>query len=300
MTRRYMVALCGLSPKDARLVEIVLSRPMPGSSRRFAPLSGADAARADIAVIDLSSPHGESFHQRLREANPGIVPVYVSEHGTGGNSRYRIPARALLLQLQRVLELVATEALESSKVHAHPTSGSATPANPANPANPAAAAAASPGALYDPGRPAAGGDRRPLAALAVDDSETVRTQLVAGLERVGIQAHAVADAEGAINAMRVQSFDLILLDVVMPGIDGYELCRRIKQDAYSRGTPVIMLTSRSSPFDRARGALAGCDSYLTKPVTWTAFSAEVDRVLARHFRNDRNLMTARGYRAGGA
>jgi two-component system cell cycle response regulator len=294
MNRRYMVALCGLSPKDARLVEIVLSRPMAGSSRRFVPLSGADAARADISVIDLSSRHGEGFHQRLREANPGIVPVYVSEHGTGGSSRYRIPARALLLQLQRVLELVASEALESSKVHAHPTSGSATPANPAP------ATAPSPGALDDPGRPAAGGDRRPLAALAVDDSETVRTQLVAALERVGIQAHAVADAEGAINAMRVQSFDLILLDVVMPGIDGYELCRRIKQDAYSRGTPVIMLTSRSSPFDRARGALAGCDSYLTKPVTWTAFSAEVDKVLARHFRNDRNLMTARGYRAGGA
>lgn len=292
MNRAYVVALCGLSAKDARLAEIVLSRPLPGSTRRFTPVSGADASHADIAVIDLSSPHGEGFHQRLRAAHPEVVPVYVSEHGTGGNSRYRIPARALLLQLQRMLELVAEEALESNKVRAHPATATAEPTAPPKPA------AAPARAVADlPPAPAID-DRRPLVALVVDDSETVRTQLASALDRVGVQSRAVPDAEGAINAMRERSFDLILLDVVMPGIDGYELCRRIKQDAYSRGTPVIMLTSRSSPFDRARGALAGCDSYLTKPVTWTAFSAEVDKVLTRHFRNDRTLMTARGYRAG--
>jgi len=292
MNRGYVVALCGLSAKDARLAEIVLSRPLPGSTRRFTTVSGADTAQADIAVIDLSSPHGDGIYQRLRAARPDVVPVYVSEHGTGGNSRYRIPARALLLQLQRMLELVAEEALESNKVRAHPTNAGAAPAVPARPVATQARAVA------DVPQPSSADDRRPLVALVVDDSETVRTQLVAALERVGVQSRATPDAEGAINAMRERSFDLILLDVVMPGIDGYELCRRIKQDAYSRGTPVIMRTSRSSPFDRARGALAGCDSYLTKPVTWAAFSAEVDKVLIRHFRNDRTLMTARGYRAG--
>jgi DNA-binding response OmpR family regulator len=58
-----------------------------------------------------------------------------------------------------------------------------------------------------------------------------------------------------------------------------------------------MLTSRSSPFDRARGALAGCDTYLVKPITWQAFYEAVDRVLAKLFQNDRKLMAARGYRA---
>jgi twitching motility two-component system response regulator PilG len=220
--------------------------------------------------------------------------VYISEHGTGGNSRYRIPARALLLQIQRMLDHVAVEALENPKVAQHP---GANPPSAAQP-TPAVASAQPARALAD--GPAAGvaDERRPLIALVVDDSETVRTQLSAALERVGIQSRAVGDAEGAINAMRERSFDLILLDVVMPGIDGYELCRRIKQDPYARGTPVLMLTSRSSPFDRARGALAGCDSYLTKPVTWAAFSAEVDKVLARRFRNNRELMSARGYRSG--
>jgi two-component system cell cycle response regulator len=292
MTRRYVVALCGLSAKDSRLVEIVLARPLPGATRKFETVSGADASQADIALVDLSSPHGEGLHQRLRGGNPGIVPVYISEHGTGGNSRYRIPGRALLLQVQRVLETLAVESLESDKVARHPGVAQA-PAPAAAPPIPAAA-----GALADTPRAEAADDRRPLIALIVDDSETVRTQLATAMERVGIQSRTVGDAEGAISAMRERSFDLILLDVVMPGIDGYELCRRIKQDPYARSTPVLMLTSRSSPFDRARGALAGCDSYLTKPVAWAAFSSEIDKALARRFRNDRQLMMARGYRSG--
>jgi DNA-binding response OmpR family regulator len=57
-----------------------------------------------------------------------------------------------------------------------------------------------------------------------------------------------------------------------------------------------MLTSRSSPFDRARGALSGCDSYLIKPITWDTFSQAVDKALMKSFRNDRAQMIARGYR----
>ena len=90
--------------------------------------------------------------------------------------------------------------------------------------------------------------------------------------------------------------NLAFLDVVMPGTDGYELCRKIKHNSYTRLMPVLMLTSRSSPFDRARGALSGCDSYLTKPITWDTFSQSVDKALMKSFRNDRAQMIARGYR----
>lgn len=298
MARVYRVALCGLSAKDTRLVEIVLARPMPGTSRRYQTVAGADTDRADIAIIDLTAPHGDGLFQRLRGINPSIVPVYVSEHGTGGNSLYRISARALLLQVQRVLEKVAEEALERNKVAHHlgataPQPAASSPASVPYQSSTVHAIDGDPNA-------SASGALRPLIALVVDDSETVRQQLAAALDRVGVKSRLVNDAEGAISAMRERSFDLIFLDVVMPGIDGYELCRRIKQDAYARITPVLMLTSRSSPFDRARGALAGCDSYLTKPVTWTAFCAEVDKALARRFRNDRQLMTARGYLTAGA
>jgi two-component system cell cycle response regulator len=62
--------------------------------------------------------------------------------------------------------------------------------------------------------------------------------------------------------------------------------------------PVVMLTSRSSPFDRARGMLAGCDSYLTKPITWDEFRTALDRALLKSVRNDRSKLTARGYTTG--
>jgi CheY-like chemotaxis protein len=61
--------------------------------------------------------------------------------------------------------------------------------------------------------------------------------------------------------------DLILLDVMMPGIDGYQVCKMIKANKQAmKKTAVVMLTSRSSPFDKLRGSLAGCDEYLTKPL----------------------------------
>ena len=62
-------------------------------------------------------------------------------------------------------------------------------------------------------------------------------------------------------------YTCILMDVLMPGMDGYEACRRIKARARTgEGPPIVMLTSKSSPFDRIRGKMAGCDAYLTKPI----------------------------------
>jgi twitching motility two-component system response regulator PilG len=117
------------------------------------------------------------------------------------------------------------------------------------------------------------------------------------LERLGIGCDLADSAEAAMRLLEHHTYNLAFLDVVMPGTDGYELCRRIKHDSYRRMMPVLMLTSRSSPFDRARGALSGCDSYLIKPITWDTFSQAVDKALMKHFRNDREQMIARGYRA---
>ena len=140
------------------------------------------------------------------------------------------------------------------------------------------------------------GQPQPLSALVVDDSLTVREQMRMALERLGIACDQADSAEAAMQLLQHNSYNLAFLDVVMPGTDGYELCRKIKHNSYTRLMPVLMLTSRSSPFDRARGALSGCDSYLTKPITWDTFSHAVDKALMKHFRNDRAQMIARGYR----
>ncbi|MFZ1642760.1 MAG: response regulator [Candidatus Contendobacter sp.] len=118
-----------------------------------------------------------------------------------------------------------------------------------------------------------------LTALVVDDSSTIRKQLELELKLLGIQVVAVESGEQAFESLDRNNYDLIFLDVVLPGIDGYQICRTIKKDKTKKKTPIIMLTSKSSPFDRVRGALAGCDTYLTKPVKQSAFQKTVKKYL---------------------
>lgn len=103
--------------------------------------------------------------------------------------------------------------------------------------------------------------------LVVDDSLAVRQQLKSFLEKNGLVLDFADNGVAAIANCQATAYDCILLDVLMPGIDGYETCRRIKAlSPKMQGAKIIMLTSRTSPFDRIRGKMAGCDAYLTKPV----------------------------------
>ena len=117
--------------------------------------------------------------------------------------------------------------------------------------------------------------------LVVDDSAAVRGHLQSALTAVGYEVTAVDSGEAAIMAVNVRPYDCILMDVLMPGISGYDACRRIKSMPLNDRLikpAIIMLTSKSSPFDKIRGRMAGCDAYLTKPVQ----KSELMRVLAEH------------------
>lgn len=117
--------------------------------------------------------------------------------------------------------------------------------------------------------------------LVVDDSPTVRKQIEMQLKLMGYGADSAGDGETALEMVNREEYRIIFLDVVMPGIDGYKVCKAIKRLPKTRLTPVIMLTGKSSPFDRVRGTLAGCDSYLTKPVEHEAFEKAIKRYLSR-------------------
>jgi two-component system cell cycle response regulator len=116
------------------------------------------------------------------------------------------------------------------------------------------------------------------SVLVVDDSLAVRAYLRSLLESRGYTVTDADSAEAGIEAAAAASYACILMDVLMPGMDGYEACRRIKARARSGSAPpIVMLTSKSSPFDRIRGKMAGCDAYLTKPVA----TDHLHEVLAR-------------------
>ncbi len=118
-----------------------------------------------------------------------------------------------------------------------------------------------------------------IRVLVVDDSPTVRQQLARAFARMAIICDAAASAAEALQRLAERHFDLVLVDVVMPDVDGYKLTRQIRRK--HRGTPVIILTSRSSPFDLARGALAGCHTYLVKPVPLKQLESAVAKLLRK-------------------
>ena len=282
----YTVALCGLTARDSRLLEIVINRASSGR-HTFHAAQAENAPTPSVAIVDASSPVSLELYQTLRQRHPQLLTVTISDHGMAGDTRYRIERKSLFLQVMRVLEDLAEHEFTGTKVSSHPTLAAQQ--------NQAAAASAAPGeSAFVDGK---AGQPPPLSALVVDDSLTVREQMRMALERLGIACDQADSAEAAMQLLQHNSYNLAFLDVVMPGTDGYELCRKIKQNSYTRLMPVLMLTSRSSPFDRARGALSGCDSYMTKPITWDTFSQAVDKALMKHFRNDRAQMVARGYRS---
>lgn len=102
--------------------------------------------------------------------------------------------------------------------------------------------------------------------LVIDDSELVRSLMGMILESKNISVSYAEDGTSGVLKAKAKPFDLIFLDVMMPGIDGYDICKVLKKDERTANTPVVMLTSKGSPFNKIKGAMVGCDRYLTKPV----------------------------------
>ncbi|MDX1401529.1 MAG: response regulator, partial [Kiloniellales bacterium] len=102
--------------------------------------------------------------------------------------------------------------------------------------------------------------------LVVDDSLSVRTQMDLCLRLHDLSVDMAENAETALELIENGNYDVIFLDVVLPEMDGYKVCKLIKSNEEKRSIPIIMLTGKSSPFNKVRGVMAGCDRYLTKPV----------------------------------
>lgn len=115
--------------------------------------------------------------------------------------------------------------------------------------------------------------------LVVDDSATVRAFMRARLAPFRFDVDYAESGEIAIDMAQAKRYTCIFLDILMPGMDGYQVCRRIKSSAATKGTAVVMLSSKSSAFDKFRGAWAGCDAYLGKPVTEDELLTTIARFL---------------------
>ena len=115
--------------------------------------------------------------------------------------------------------------------------------------------------------------------LVVDDSATVRAFMRIKLAPFHFDVDYAENGEQAIDMAQAKAYTCIFLDILMPGIDGYEVCKRIKANASTKKTAVVMLSSKSSMFDKFRGNWAGCDAYLGKPVAEDDLLATIARFL---------------------
>jgi len=106
-----------------------------------------------------------------------------------------------------------------------------------------------------------------LKIMIVDDSNTIRRTAENLLSKAGYEVCAATDGFSALAEVVDNKPDVIFMDIMMPRLDGYQACALIKNNDTFKNTPIIMLSSKDGLFDRARGRIAGSDSYLTKPFT---------------------------------
>ena len=120
-----------------------------------------------------------------------------------------------------------------------------------------------------------------MRVLVVEDDRRLARTLVRGLREAGLRADTVTTGDDALNAVASASYDVIVLDVMLPGgQDGFSVCAELRESGDS--TPVLMLTGRDSVDDRVRGLEAGADDYLVKPFAFRELVARIKAVTRRH------------------
>lgn len=218
----------GLDERETLVIESLFrSNPELGSRYVFGPALPGDAV--DLVFVNGDEPQALQQFEQLQRERPELLAIVATadERDFGAHRVIRKP-----LNFRNFVAIL--DAITSTDVRAIRSSV----------------------------------DSRAMRVLVVDDSLPARQYMRLKLEQIaeaaGIPVHIdlVESGEQALDVVRRQSYDLAFLDVVMPGLDGYEVCRQIKQIAPVR---VAMLTGRAAPVDFNRGRSAGCDNYLPKP-----------------------------------
>ncbi len=122
------------------------------------------------------------------------------------------------------------------------------------------------------------GHKAEYTALVVDDSAAIRKQLELELRIAKINVEFAKSGEEALSQCTERVYDLIFLDIIMPGIDGYKVCETLRQLSQYKKVPIIMLSGKTSPLDEVQGVIAGASTYLTKPIKHKQFQSTLGRI----------------------
>jgi DNA-binding response OmpR family regulator len=119
---------------------------------------------------------------------------------------------------------------------------------------------------------------RDISILIADDEEDIADLIAIHLEKEGYHVIKASDGQEAVRVVETQSIDLLILDIMMPKMDGYEVTRRIREQ---HNMPIIFLSAKTSDFDKVQGLVIGADDYMTKPFTPIELVARVNAQLRR-------------------
>jgi two-component system, cell cycle response regulator len=257
---QYLVDVIGFNPTERAMLTSIFAlaaRRDPG----FVQYDPVSALSPDLYLVDMddSAALGEFRALNRRDSLP-VVLVASPGHGAAEEVVERPLQWARLLQaLEDAIGDVSDTAPATLDIAAHGPGETTWPRR-------------SGASLLRTAPGSAGGAaeiKRALGdtVLVVDDNATVRAFMEAKLAPFKFEVDFAENGEEAVGLTGTREYACVFLDVVMPGIDGYQVCKLIKANKQAiKKTAVVMLTSRSSPFDKLRGSLAGCDEYLTKPL----------------------------------
>lgn len=254
---RYWVASFGIEAQDRQVLERIFALSTERASS-YALLPEERVGEAHIMLVNTESPGAVSACKRVLGAGTRPPPLVAVSQTPPPRARFHLRRPFMATRLLGLLDQIVDQRLRSAPP-------------PAPPPRPMAAA---PAPAKKPPTPR-------HRALVVDDSAPVRKQIGLALEGAGINVDYADGGERALDRVDEGRYDIVFLDVVMPGMDGYTVCRSIKRDRDTKHIPVVMLTGRSSPFDKVKGKLSGCDTYLTKPVSRDEFDATLKKYLTQ-------------------
>ena len=278
---------------EAAVVNEVLDSPSPETTTEpqwdepvVAPVAASIELPEEPAAIAPSQPFEESSSEEPRRRWSDLVQRE-ADASPDAAAWPSLVTSSLSSHLPPPLPtVVASNAIAPEPIAAPRFSGSfaTSPVVPAVPANfigldqESNADVESLANSFDPPTEDISADGRPLV-MVVDDSPTVRKLVSLTLERRGYRVISAFDGVAAIKELGLCRPDLILLDINMPRLDGYRLCKLIKKHEATQSIPVVMLSGKDGMFDKLRGRLVGCSDYITKPFEADALTHKVAKYL---------------------